>query len=156
MTRLTLSRAICSTSCRSARGRRFLSSASSLANTFLGGWDLTWVFHYNTGNPLSISPNVNYPGWEGSVYADFNSSVDLSSQFDGSKFNPGVQNDPGNLYFQSAAFSNPQNHKLGNGKRRYEELRGFGYASEDIGILKYWHFTEKANLQFRAEFINDI
>jgi len=136
------------------RGRKFLSSSSALANAFLGGWDVTWVFHYNTGNPLSVSPNVWYPGWEGSAYSDFNSSVNLSSQFDGSRFNPGQQNDPGNLYFNPAAFSNPQNHKLGNGKRRYEELRGFGWASEDIGILKYWRFTETANLQFRAEFIN--
>jgi hypothetical protein len=65
-----------------------------------------------------------------------------------------VQNDPGNLYFDRSAFANPTNHKLGNGKRRYEELRGFGWCSEDIGILKYWRFTEAANLQFRLELIN--
>lgn len=136
------------------RGRKYLSGSSGLLNALLGGWDVTWIYRYNTGGPLGISPNVWYPGWDGTVYADFNSSVDLSSQFNGSKFNPGTQNDPGNRYFNPAAFSNPQNHKLGNGKRRYEELRGFGSASEDIGLLKYWYFSETINLQFRAELIN--
>jgi hypothetical protein len=136
------------------RGRKFLSGASPWVHAILGSWDVTWVFRYNTGVPLAVSPNVNYPGWEGSVYADFNSSVDLSRQFDGGNFNPGKQNDPGNLYFNQAAFSNPQNHKLGTGKRRYQELRGFGWDSEDIGLLKYWYFAENLNLQFRAEFIN--
>jgi hypothetical protein len=136
------------------QGRKFLSGASPWINAILGGWDLTWVFRYNSGAPLGVSPNVNYSGWDGTVYADYNSGIDLSRQFDGRKFNPGTQNDPGNLYFNRAAFSNPQNFKLGNGKRRYEELRGFGWASEDIGLLKYWFFAETVNLQFRAEFIN--
>jgi hypothetical protein len=33
-------------------------------------------------------------------------------------------------------------------------LRSFGWASEDIGLLKYWHFNESANFQFRAEMLN--
>jgi hypothetical protein len=142
------------------RGRKFLSSSNAFANALLGGWDVTWIFKYNTGVPLAVNPNVSYPGWNGdgglggAIYADFNPSVDLSRQFTGDNFNPGTQNDPGNLYFDRSAFANPTNHKLGNGKRRYEELRGFGWASEDIGIMKYWRFTETASLQLRAEFIN--
>jgi hypothetical protein len=37
---------------------------------------------------------------------------------------------------------------------RYEELRGFGFASEDIGIMKYWSITERVRLQFRCELLN--
>ena len=78
----------------------------------------------------------------------------MSRQFDGSKFNPGVQNAPDNQYFNSAAFSNPKGHKLGNGKRFYGELRGFGYASEDFGLLKNFRIKEKTTFQLRAEFLN--
>lgn len=136
------------------RGRRLLKTAPAWLNALAGGWDLTWIYHYNSGVPLGISPNVNYSGWDGAVYADRNTSVDLSRKFDTSRFNPGMQNDPINLYFDRSAFSNPTNHKLGTGKRRYDQLRGFGYSNEDLGLLKYWHFKERANLQFRAEILN--
>jgi hypothetical protein len=88
------------------------------------------------------------------VYADWNSSANLEGTFNPSSFNPGVQNSPANLAFNPAAFSNPTNHKLGNGLRRYNPLRGPGFSNEDIGILKYWRFKEDVSLQFRAELLN--
>ncbi len=136
------------------KGRRFLGNSPGWANAILGGWDITCIYKYNTGIPLGVSPQVNYPGWEGQVYADWNQSVGLSRKFDTSRFNPAVTNDPTNLYFDRSAFSNPTNHRLGNGMRRYDQLRGFGWSNEDIGLLKYWHFGERANLQFRAEILN--
>jgi hypothetical protein len=136
------------------QGRKYLSDVHPAAEALLGGWNLTTVFRYNSGNGMGVSPNVSYPGWDGAVYADFNSSVDLSPQFNPRNFDPGNQGAIGNRYFDPAAFSDPKDHKLGNGKRRYEELRGFGYANEDIGIMKYWNFGETAKLQFRAEFLN--
>ncbi len=135
-------------------GRSALSHSPGWLNAIVGGWDLTWVFRYNTGNPLGISPNVWYPGWDGAVYADWNRSASLGGTFNPTGFNPGVQNSPANLFFNPAAFSNPTNHKLGTGLRRYDALRGTGFSNEDIGLLKYWHFTERINLQFRAELLN--
>ncbi|MBK5292298.1 MAG: TonB-dependent receptor [Acidobacteriia bacterium] len=135
-------------------GRRFASPARGWVNAIIGGWDMTWIFKYNTGIPLAISPNVNFPGWEGAVYADWNRSTSLDGTFDPIGFNPGVQNSPANLYFNRAAFSNPQNHKLGTGMRRYDELRGFGWSNEDIGLLKYWRPSERFSVQFRAELLN--
>jgi hypothetical protein len=138
------------------RGRHFMSDSPRVLDAILGGWNVSTIFRYNSGSPMGISPNVWYPGWEGSVYANWDPSVDLKSTFDPKTFNPGQQNAPGNRYFNRAAFSNPDtaNHKLGNGKRLYEELRGFGYKNEDIGLLKYVRFTESTRLQIRAELIN--
>jgi hypothetical protein len=111
---------------------------------------------YSTGPivPLATSPNVNRPGWEGSVYADFNPNIDLSGSFDAESFNLGQQNAPSNLFFNRAAFSNPGNCKLGNGKRRYQELCGFGWSIEDTGIMKYWRIVEGFSMQLRAELLN--
>ena len=135
-------------------GRPFLKSAPAWANAILGGWEISCLFHYNTGNPLAISPNVWYPGWEGAVYADWNRSASLAGTFNPSGFNPGVQNSTANLWFNPSAFSNPVNHLLGNGQRRYDALRGPGWSNEDAGLLKYWRFKERASLQFRAEMLN--
>jgi hypothetical protein len=134
--------------------QRFLGDASRLLDAIVGGWKVSGIFRYNSGNPLAVYPNVWYPGWEGAVYSDYNPSVNLSRRFDGSKFNPGVQNASGNQYFNTAAFTNPQNHKLGNGKRLYSELRGFGYASEDLGFMKTIRFKDRYAIQLRAEFLN--
>jgi hypothetical protein len=136
------------------RGRKYLAGSSGLVNALLGGWDVTWVFRYSTGYPLGVWTNSWYPGWDGAVYADFDSGLNVERQFTGKSFNPGQENAPGNLYFNTAAFSNPSGHNLGNGSRYYQELRGFGWSQEDFGLLKYWNFTETASLQFRFEFIN--
>jgi len=112
------------------------------------------IFRYNSGNPLGVFANVWYPGWEGSVYADYDSAIDLSRQFSGAQFNPGSTNAAGNRYFNPAAFSNPEGHTLGNGKRLYTELRGFGYAGEDLGLMKNFRIRERAGVQLRAEFLN--
>jgi hypothetical protein len=136
------------------RGRRFLLNLHPFLEAILGGWEVTGIFRYSSGNPLGVFPSVWYPGWEGAVYADFNPAIDLSRQFDSSKFDPAKQNASGNRYFNSGAFSNPEDHKLGDGKRLYAELRGFRYAGEDLGLLKYIRFRERASVQLRAEFIN--
>lgn len=136
------------------RGRKYLSAAPGWLNALIGGWDLTWMFRYNTGSPLSVTPNVWRPGWDGAVYADWDRSVSLKRKFDTRYFNPGKQDDPVNLYFDRAAFSDLPGNRLGNGRRRYNELRGFGWSNEDIGLLKYFRISESVSLQVRAEMLN--
>lgn len=136
------------------RGRSALKTAPKWVDAILGGWEVSCIFRYNTGNPLGVSPNVWYPGWDGAVYANWNQSASLSGSFRSTGFNPGVQNSPANLWFNPAAFSNPTNHQLGNGQRRYDVLRGPGFSNEDTGLLKYWRFKERASIQFRAEMLN--
>ncbi len=136
------------------KNRKFLSRAAGWLDALLGGWDVTWMFRYNTGAPLAVTPNAWRPGWDGAVYADWNPNVDLSRKFNTKVFNPGRQNDPVNLYFDRSAFSDPPGNKLGNGRRRYNELRGFGWSNEDIGLLKYFRFGERVSLQVRAELLN--
>lgn len=134
--------------------RKYLAKLPPALNSILSGWKITGIFRYNSGNPLGVYPDVWYPGWEGAVYADYDPSVSLKGQFNSKAFNPGLSNAPGNLYFNPAAFSNPKQHKMGNGKRLYSELRGFGFANEDIGLLRNFDFKEHATIQLRAEFLN--
>jgi hypothetical protein len=133
---------------------KLLTKASPAINALLSGWKVAGIVRYNSGNPLSVYPNAWRPGWEGAVYADFNPAINLSRQFNGANFNPGNQAAAGNQYFNTAAFSNPEGQKLGNGKRLYSELRGFGYAGEDLGLIKYFRYRDRAGVQLRAEFLN--
>ncbi len=138
-------------------GRKWLSNGGA-TNAILGGWSVTTIFRYNTGYPLGINPDVWAPGWtdpsNGAVYANVASNANFDVNSPGKNFNPGDTTDPANTAFNKSSFSQPGYGKLGNGKRLYDELRGFGYASEDIGLIKYWHFREAAHLQFRMEVLN--
>ena len=95
------------------RGRAFGSSASSWVNALIGDWDVTWIFKYNSGNPLGITPNISYPGWEGVVYADLNQSVDLSGTVDPTGFNPGQQKLPSKSVLQPFRFFETAESQVG-------------------------------------------
>ncbi len=136
------------------RNRKFLSNLNPALNAILGGWEVAGIVRFNSGNPLGVYANVWYPGWEGPVYADYDSTVNLSRQFRSQQFDPATPNTAGNRYFNPAAFSAPQGHGLGNGKRRYTKLRGFGYAGEDVSLMKSIRAAERINMQVRAEFLN--
>ncbi len=140
------------------RGRRWLADSNTAMDAILGGWSLTTIFRYDTGVPLGVNPDVWVPGWtdpsNGAVYANVASNGNFATSFDPQGFNPGSTSDPGNNYFNPGNFSQPSYGMLGNGARRYDQLRGFGTASEDIGLMKYWNVAETARLQFRMEMLN--
>lgn len=136
------------------KGRRFLTSRGHAVNALLGGWRLGWMLYYSTGSPLSVYSSNYYPDWFGAVYSNITPEVNLSSHFNHSSFDPGSPASSGNNYFDPKAFSNPSYGKLGNSGPYTPALKGFGYASEDVGIYKVFHFGERYRLQLRGEFFN--
>jgi hypothetical protein len=131
------------------RGRKW-AAPNSLLDAVLGGWTVSTIFRYNSGFPLTIVPGdvaFLWAGWEGSVYADVAPNADLSRKWDSNST-------LGSTYFDPSAFSTPPYPKLGNGKRFYDDLRGFGFSNENVGIMKYWSLAEGAKLQLRAELLN--
>ncbi len=139
------------------QGRKWL-SAGGVTDAILGGWSVTTIFRYNTGNPLGVDTEAWAPGWtdpeNGVVYANISPNASFKSHFDTIRFNPGNTSDSANNYFDPSNFSAPAYGKLGNGKRLYDALRGFGFCNEDIGLMKYWRFGEVAHLQVRMEMLN--
>ena len=139
------------------RGRRFGGNSHAL-NYLIGGWTLGANLRYNSGNPMSaVNAGFSYPGWP-AVYANRNAGVGLSNMFknvnlawDGT---PGT--DPNGMYFNPAAFSNPAFGQFGNQPRLYDNWRTWGFANEDLSILKHFGFGPEGRfrLTLRAEFFN--
>jgi hypothetical protein len=134
-------------------GRRFLNSGSRMSNALAGGWSISGVFRYESGLPLAITSNNSYAGWQYPIYVNRNPGVSLDAPFAGSRFNPANPADPANAYFNAAAFSNPAYGDLGSGPGRFEQLRGFGGAYEDLGILKDIRFGRYV-AQLKVEIFN--
>jgi hypothetical protein len=138
-------------------GQRYLAN-NSLANWALGGWKVTGMVRYNSGQPLFVYASNPYSGLA-ALYPNVNKSGNFSSQFHKGKFAPytGSSTPPtGDKYFTPTLYSQPAYGTLGTGPEVVSANRGFGYADEDMTFLKNTAFGAdgKYRLSFRVEFYN--
>jgi hypothetical protein len=136
------------------QGRKWMNS-SGWKDALFGGWEVSLIFRYDSGVPLAINSNAYYFPWSGyPIYVNRDPSVNLDSQFEPGSFdmgNPGVAS---NRYFDASAFSNPAYGDFGQGPGRFEQLRSFGGAYEDLGLLKTFSIGSRVRAQLRLELIN--
>jgi hypothetical protein len=138
------------------KGRRFLSDAGGLKQALLGGWTVSALFRYHSGLPLRVTSNSYYAGWSDfgyPIYVNANPSGDYSRQFRGN-FDQKDAASPANRYFDPKLFSNPAYGEFGTGPGYFKQLRWFGAAYEDLGIMKNISIGDRYNLQIRFELIN--
>jgi hypothetical protein len=131
------------------RGKWLLGGSGHTLDAIVNGWTVTGIVKYNTGNPLRVTSSNWYPIWN-NVYANVDPNGDFSNHFDASAFPDSTD------FFDPAAFSNPANGEFGNAPGYLSQLRGFGWASEDIGVMKDFAFGSDARykLQVRFELYN--
>ncbi|MBS1852502.1 MAG: TonB-dependent receptor [Acidobacteria bacterium] len=133
------------------RGHRVLGNAGRVLNAVVSGWSVSTLLLYTSGAPLSFySSNYYwYPAWQ-ATYVDY----DLSG-YSGRTFDPG-KFPTENRYFPTSVASNPDPGQLGTGPARIDQLRGFGTASEDAGLMKRFAMGKDARYQLslRLEFYN--
>jgi hypothetical protein len=129
------------------RGKRFAANAGSVANTLIGGWQLSGVARYTSGLPVSIDVGQNWPtDWQYTGLAQMvvptkagafrqpNGSVSLFRDPAAAQANFGIPF-PG-----------------GSGSRNV--LRGQGYAGLDMALSKSFRTFENQSLMFRWETFN--
>jgi hypothetical protein len=137
------------------RGRRWLNSGGAL-DRVVGGWEVTAIQGYNSGDPLSIS--------------SIDSSGFVSSWAIRGDVIPGVPQrvhsgplDPinGTAYLNPAAFADPPASpsngfalRYGNSPDFLSTVRGPAQFNESFGIVKNTNLTERIGLQFRADMFN--
>jgi hypothetical protein len=135
------------------RGERFLSNSSAAVRAIVSGWTVSGIVRYESGLPLAIRSSNAYAGWSYPIYANVNPGVAFDGRFDGSGFDPSTPSAAANQYFNPAAFSNPAYGDLGTGPARMADLRGFGGAYEDLGVIRDIRLG-RLSAQVRVEMIN--
>jgi len=134
------------------KGRRFMNTGG-WSDALFGGWQVSMIFKYTSGYPLAIRSNNYIAGWMYPIYVNANPNGNYDVQFNGN-YDASNQGAQGNKYFDSSNFSNPAYGEFGTGPGRFEKVRGFGWAGEDLGLMKNFTFGSRYSLQFRLELIN--
>jgi hypothetical protein len=134
------------------RGKRFLSNMPKVANAILGNWRISGVQRYTSGYPIGLLAGQNLFGASGTVRPSFAPGAGTTIPLINPNFN---WDNPGAApYINPAAFVRPPNGVYGNTPRNIAQLRSPKFLSEDISILKNFHFTEQKFLELRASAFN--
>jgi hypothetical protein len=131
------------------RGEAYFGNTGAIANRLISGWSLSTIASLLSGFPFSPQLGYNPTG-----SGDSRNPVrpNLNPAFTGPLYERGTTAQKVTQYFNPAAFSAPAFGTVGNVGR--DSLTGPGYADWDLSLLKSTQLTERARLQFRAEFFN--
>ncbi|MBO0861403.1 MAG: TonB-dependent receptor [Chloracidobacterium sp.] len=127
------------------KGRRFLSSATPVVNSLLGGWQLSGIGTARTGLPanvtLSRSASALPDGLNGNQRPDIVPGQPLYPS-----------NQSADLWLNPNAFTAPANGQWGNAPRN--AVRVPGVWQIDVSMDKRFALTERIGLSFRADVFN--
>ncbi|MCI0665962.1 MAG: hypothetical protein L0220_33320, partial [Acidobacteria bacterium] len=138
------------------KGRRF--NPGGVLGHILGGWTITGIHNYRSGDPLSIvtSGPSTAAIFNGTIRPDWNPGVPIIQNG-----NADVKTDgSGQLYLNPAAFSqvpvtgNNVPLRLGTAPVRLPNVFGPAAFSDDFGVRKTFSFTESTKLEFRGDMFN--
>jgi hypothetical protein len=145
------------------RGQRWLPSKGGFINGLVGGWQVSGLVTYYTGQPFRIGiTEPFYPIW-GAFYPNFNPSPPGPSSPSG--FNAALTLPPGSTYYYpyypksvatAPVSANGSVVGFGSGGSTDGGLRCPGQANENASLLKYLSFGSEGRYQLslRVEFYN--
>jgi hypothetical protein len=131
--------------------------AHGLAHTFLGGWQYSGIFSWQTGTPFSVTNAASYPdnaGVGGSSnivvgsYADVIGNPSSNIPSGGDSAQPGFAG----LLYNPGAFAAPRGLTFGDSGRNF--LRNPDRTNFDMALFKHFAVTESKAFEFRFEAFN--
>jgi hypothetical protein len=126
------------------RGKHFGKDMNSVANAVIGGWQVSPIWTWRGGFPLTISGNDNSKTNSRGARANCNAAPHVF----GTRPLAGA---PGLQWFDPSPYSQPTS---GFGTCGIGTVRGPGLNTWDLSLQKSFPFTESKRVEFRTEFIN--
>ncbi len=119
-----------------------------LTGKFVNGWETFGIVQLQTGRPFTVAllSEIDNSGTGRSILGfGANDRPNLVG-------NPDLSNRTTSQWFNTAAFAFPAPGTFGNAGRNI--LEGPGFQSVNVSLVKNTNFSERVNLQFRAEAFN--
>lgn len=127
------------------RERKFL--RAGFLSKAVGGFTLNTIVQVQSGLPLSIS--ATNPSLQGLSFIALRPNLVGDPHLSADSKAERIRQ-----YFNTLAFTQPALYALGNAPRTLSNLRGPGYFTTNLSLLRDFKFTEKVKLQLRAEAFN--
>jgi hypothetical protein len=126
-------------------------STNRFAREVLGGWQISQIYNFQTGVPLSVTTTTDIAGVGTGGGAQFYSTVPGVSTGGKSVFSAGTADQ--NLWFSTAAFVAPASGTFTPQHNR-NILRAPGIENFNAGLLKRFGTVEGQYFTFRMEAFN--
>ncbi|MBV8807138.1 MAG: TonB-dependent receptor [Acidobacteriaceae bacterium] len=140
------------------KGKKFLNKGGWV-NALLGGWSISGIQTYHSGQPEAFCCATGIPWFDGSIRYDYVPGQSIFSD----AFLSGHYNPVTTPIFNPNAFIDPNSaarlavtgtYQFGNMSRTTPSVRSFFYTSEDFNLLKRTQITERADLLFQVSFLD--
>ena len=131
--------------------RLFGAHVNGLVNAVAGGWQLTGLWIWQAGRPLTLTGTNNNAGFNNPRERP-NTVPGVVPGYPLSQARSNVRN--GGRWFNTAAFSQPAPYTFGNTPRNIGSVRTDTYKDVDFSLHKYFDLHERAKLELRAEAFN--
>ena len=118
----------------------FRNSSNMAAKTLLGGWELSGIALFETGNPTSIGGGPDNLGVGGGTSNRANVVAPIT--YPGTRFQ----------WFSTSSFAQPAPLQWGTAARN--DIVGPGRNNWNVAMFKAFQFRENARFEFRAETFN--
>jgi hypothetical protein len=129
------------------RGKNYFSNMGKIGDAFFGGWQLSGIYRWNTGQPIWTP--IDSAQW----------ATNWNVQSSGTRVRPvqfGAVRSTQNAFIDpQAAYNSFRNARPGETGER-NVFRGPGYQTLDLALAKSWKmpWNENHSLQFRVEAFN--
>ncbi len=140
------------------KGKKFLNKGG-FANAVLGGWSVSGIQTYHSGQPEAFCCATGIPWFDGAIRYNYVPGQSIySAAFLSGNYNPVTT-----PIFNKAAFSDPNSaariaaggaYEFGDMSRTIGTVRSFFYTSEDFNLLKRTHLTERTDILFQVSFLD--
>jgi hypothetical protein len=128
------------------RGRKYATDMSRPADALIGGWQLSPIFSWHGGFPLTVSGGDTSGTNSRGSRADCIAPVQILGKQD---YSGG-----GYLWFSPSSFAPSQPGHFGT--CGVGTVRGPGLVDLDLSLEKSFAFTERYRLSFRSDFVNAL
>lgn len=126
------------------KGRQY-AIENSFLDALVGGWGIGIITEFRTGSPYVVIENTN----RSNTFAAAQRSNVLGDPEQQSQWRDNVK---GETFFDTSLFAAPGNGIVGSAPASF--CCGPGLANIDMSVHKWFDFTERHRLQFRADFYN--
>ena len=128
-------------------GKRLFNGGNLFSKYVLSGWTLGVQHNYFSGQPISVSSRVRYPGGFGPIWPVLRLNSQIKTNTICGEYSPGGR------FLNVNAFMNAAPWTLGN-TRTLPKERGCSYFNENATLQKDTQVNEDVNVRLGVDFFN--